>query len=90
MNIKSLIISEEDLKKIADQQQEELSYDVWNEALAEISQSIIGQIPQGTSRIDRVSYLARQSYLVGFMRGVTLINELIKSYAAEETEVEGV
>lgn len=90
MNIKSLIISEEDLKKIADQQQEELSYDVWNEALVEISQSIIDQIPQGTSRIDRVSYLARQSYLVGFMRGVTLINELIKSYAAEETEAEGV
>lgn len=90
MNIKSLIISEEDLKKIADQQQEELSYDVWNETLAEISQSIIDQIPQGTSRIDRVSYLARQSYLVGFMSGVTLINELIKSYAAEETEAEGV
>ena len=88
MNIKSLIISEEDLKKIADQQQEELSYDVWNEALAEISKSIIGQIPQGTSRFDRVSYLARQSSLVGFMRGVILINELIKSYAAEETNAE--
>ena len=88
MNIKSLILSEEDLKKIADQQQEELSYEVWNEALAEISQSIIDQIPQGTARIDRISYLARQSYLVGFMRGVTLINELIKSYAAEETNAE--
>lgn len=88
MSIKSLILSEEDLKKIADQQQEELSYEVWNEALAEISQSIIDQISQGTARIDRISYLTRQSYLVGFMRGVILINELIKSYAAEETNAE--
>ena len=86
MNIKDLIISEENLKVIAAQQQEKLSYVAWMESFSEITQSISGQIPQGTAPIDRISYLARQSYLVGVMQGVTLINDVIKSFAAEETE----
>ena len=86
MNIKDLIISEKNLNVIAAQQQEELSYEVWMKYFSEITESLTEQIPQEAAPIDRISYLARQSYLVGFMQGVTLINDTIKSFAAEETE----
>lgn len=86
IDIQKLIVSEEDLQRIAGIQQEELSYEVWSNMFSQITESIAGHIPHGTSRIDKISYLARQAYLAGFMQGVILINDVIKSYAVEEQE----
>ena len=86
IDIQKLIVSEEDLQRIADIQQEELNYKVWSNMFSEITESIAGHIPHGTTRIDKISYLARQAYLAGFMQGVILINDVIKSYAVEEKE----
>lgn len=86
MKIRDMILSSESLKEIVEREKESQSYDAWSEKFAEITATCNAAMPPETRRIDRLLFLTRQCYLAGFLYGLTLMNDTIKSFAEDETE----
>lgn len=83
--LQELVIEAEQMKKIAEIQEGLLDYSVSVELVAQVAKAFPIK-PEEQARlepIDRISYLARGAYIVGYMNAVGTLNEATKAFIAD-------
>lgn len=83
-DVRELIVTDEDLAKLADCQQKALDYETWAKMFAEIAKSCQAEIPADAPPIDRILWLARKAYIAGFLEAFCTVSETVRSYLAVE------
>lgn len=83
-DVRELIVTDEDLAKLADCQQKALDYETWAKMFADIAKSCQAEIPADAPPIDRIMWIARKTYIAGFLEAFYTVSETVRSYLAEE------
>lgn len=83
--LQELVIKPEDMKEIAQIQEDKLTYAATMELMADIAKArpIAPEEKKGLAPIDRIGYLVRNAYIVGYINGVDTLNEAIKGFIAD-------
>lgn len=80
MELKNAILSDEQIKIIGNRALDDLTPDAISDLYMSIAESIKELIPPDTSVVERILFTARFVYIHGFMNGLTLMNDAIKSF----------
>lgn len=83
-DVRELIVTDEDLTKLSDCQHEALDYETWSKMFAEIAKSCRAEIPADAPPIDRIMWIARKTYIAGFLEAFHTVSETVRSCLAEE------
>lgn len=84
MTIKELVLTEGQLAELFNREADNMTYPRWMKEFTELVESCGKEIPQGEALIDKLGYISRKAYLVGFYHGLGIFNDSVKSFAAEE------
>lgn len=80
MELKDAILSDEGIKILVNRTLDDLTLDAISELYVSVAESIKELIPPDTSIAERILFTARFVYIQGFMNGLTLMNDAIKSF----------
>ena len=83
-DVRELIVTDEDLAKLADCQQKALDYETCAKKYSEIAKSCQAEIPADAQPIDRILWLARKAYIAGFLEAFCTVRETVRSYLDKE------
>lgn len=83
--LQELIFEEEQIKKIAQTQSDQLDYD----ASVELMELVMNAFPiqpeerEKVSRLDRIIYAVRGAYIFGYMSAVDTLNDAMRAFVAD-------
>lgn len=83
--LQELIIKPEDMQDIAQIQEDKLTYAATIELMANIAQArpVAPEEQAGLAPIDRIGWLVRNAFILGYMNGVDTLNKAIKGFIAD-------
>lgn len=83
--LQELIIEPEQMKEIAEIQEEMLDYSATIELMAKVVEArpIKPEEQAGLAPIDRISWFVRNAYIAGYMMAVDTLNEATKAFIAD-------
>ena len=84
-DIQKITLSEEAIKDLIESKKQELDYKASEElmiAAAEANKDIQGELDK-MSRYDKINWLCRTTYLIGYLEALTLANEAFKLLLAD-------
>lgn len=83
--LQELIFEEEQIKKIAQTQSDRLDYDTSVELMERVMNAfpIQPEEREKVSRLDRIIYAVRGSYIFGYMSAVDTLNDAMRAFVAD-------
>lgn len=83
--LQELVIKPEDMRDIAQIQEDKLTYAATIELMTDIAKArpIDPEEQAGLAPIDRIGWLVRNAFILGYMNGGDTLNEAIKGFIAD-------
>ena len=84
-DIQKITLSEEAIKDLIESKKQELDYKASEElmiAAAEANKDIQGELDK-MSRYDKINWLCRTTYLIGYLEAINLMNKVFKTLLAD-------
>lgn len=84
-----IVMSNEDMRQVTEDEMERMTPETVINMLIDVGKDIADREPDawsGARRIDKIGYVARETYMKGFVMALYLVNESMKMVFGERSE----